>query len=88
MSRNDGPWRSGTDPDADPAFRYAAHGGVTLRYAPDDDALTILYGQGQVLHTVDLDERRYLDYSDDGRVLRCAQPRAPIRAVRANSCCP
>ena len=57
------------DAAADPAFRYAAHGGVTLRYAPDIDALTILYAEGTVLHTVELDEQSYLDYSDDGRIL-------------------
>jgi uncharacterized protein YuzE len=57
------------DPELDSAFRYAAHGSVTLRYAPGEDALTILYGQGAVLHTAELDDGRFLDYSDDGRIL-------------------
>jgi hypothetical protein len=46
--------------------------GVTLRYAPGIDALTILYGQAAPdaeVHTVELDDHRCMDYSDDGRVL-------------------
>jgi hypothetical protein len=58
--------------DLDAAFRYARRGGVTLRYAPSVDALTILYGQDAQdteVHTVELDEARCMDYSDDGRIL-------------------
>jgi uncharacterized protein YuzE len=54
---------------ATPPFRYAAHGHVTLQYAPSIDALTILYAGGQALHTADLGGERYMDYSDDGRIL-------------------